>query len=57
MEVWIISFIYPKGGAFGLIESAFLEEHVARERLAQAKEEQPDFQFEIDCLKVEVNLQ
>lgn len=57
MNVYVISFCLPMEGVFGLVENAFFDEVEAKKALATLKHDQPDFEFVLDTLTVEMTLQ
>lgn len=57
MNVYVISFCLPMEGVFGLVENAFFDEIEAKKALATLKHDQPDFEFVLDVLTVEMTLQ
>lgn len=57
MQIWIMTFFYAPGQAFGIVEKGFFSEEEAKAYLHQVKLEQPDFQFTLDYVDVEVTLQ
>ncbi len=57
MKIWIMTFFYQPGAAFGIVEKGFFSEEEAKKYLHQIELEQPDFQFTLDYVDVEVTLQ
>ncbi len=57
MKIWIMTFFYQPGAAFGIVERGFFSEEEAKKYLHQVELEQPDFQFTLDYVDVEVTLQ
>lgn len=57
MKVYVISFCHPEQGVFGLIGEAFFDEDKCEKALHILQEEDPDFEFVMDVLDVEVTIQ